>query len=213
MHHGGIVGITYGGTSTKVINCVNYADIVSSGSNNLSGGGGIIGFTNYGATIYNCSNNGKINGENAGGILGYAYGSSATLKIGNCNNFGEISGTKNSGGILGNDMTPLYLFNCYNCGILDSTITGGVIISNNQTNIKEIDNCFFLENLGKTNIDGIIPVSKEMMQNEDFIDTLNLYISSKISDTGWAKWKRGIDGYPILDFNTIWNGTEWETIE
>lgn len=36
--------------------------------------------------------------------------------------------------------------------------------------------------------------------------------TQSIDTTGWAKWIIGTNGYPTLDLQMTWNGTEWENL-
>lgn len=54
------------------------------------------------------------------------------------------------------------------------------------------------------------------MKSQNFIEQLNNYIETntdEITTLLWAKWIKGENGYPTLDFNTIWDGTKWVTKE
>ena len=66
--------------------------------------------------IENCINRAKINGNYAGGIVGFFSSSPKTLKISNCINTGDITGSICSGGIMGYTHTKTMIVNCCNSG-------------------------------------------------------------------------------------------------
>ena len=126
----GIVGFSTG-DNTKVINCINRADIVGY---NMVGGiaGSLI------KNISNCKNYGtiEITGNayaygGAGGIVGVANTGNITASIEDCINYGKIKGKYNLGGIVGTSYNPTNIINCKNEGIIDmqenNTNAGGII--------------------------------------------------------------------------------------
>lgn len=216
---GGIIG--YGFTvntnttgDAKITNCLNNGNIYT---NNVSSGG-IIGYYYAPSTgqenniyIYNSYNSGNICGNNGcGGIIGML----------NSDNSGKSNG---------------YIYNCYNVGkieMLNQNRSGGIygLFRSMVSSTLEINNTYLLKDLnirvGNSNgrlvngnsiiVDTVnaTELEKNYMQSDNFIDNLNNYIegtNNEMNTNGWAKWVKGKDGYPTLDFNTIWNGTEWET--
>ena len=114
---GGVVAYNFKGT---VINCINNADITSSGTY----AGGVIGYNTSSSDITDCYNYGNVvSSDFAGGIVG----SSQNAKISYCGNNGNITSTTKTdtqvgyGGIAGKadkDITQ-----CYNIGDVTSTVT------------------------------------------------------------------------------------------
>lgn len=207
---GGIAGNFNG----KIEGCFNERDIISKGTT-----GGIKGTGN--ATILNCYNIGNITvtgGYSAAGIEGGDYWSGSS-KIYNCYNQGNIKCEANSiyacpGGIFGymqNNISSLNIVNCYNVGETTAkSWNKGSIIGWIRMITPTTKNCYYLTGLKPTSI--ATPYSQEYMQSQDFVNELNNYITSNNDDidtTGLAKWITKTDGYPTLDFNTIWDGKEW----
>ena len=97
---GGIVGY---GQSIIVNDCVNYADL-SPGSVTV---GGIVG---YGSStdIFNCKNFGVVGGVPVGGIAGHAS------NIYNCSNEGNVQGIGYKGYVGGIAGSATNVYNCYN---------------------------------------------------------------------------------------------------
>ena len=103
-------------------------------------------------TIFNCSNNGNIEGDASGGIIGRDFGnnSTGTFTISNCNNNGNIEGNS-SGGIIGRDFGynstgTFTISNCTNNGNIVGlkTYVGGIIgtnFGNNSSGTFTISNC------------------------------------------------------------------------
>lgn len=206
---GGIAG----NFSGKISGCINEGNITTKRI-----AGGINGIGNV--TVLNCYNLGNIIGTGSGSAAGIAGGdASVSSKIYNCYNAGNIKCTAYSiwacsGGIFGymsNWMTSLDIINCYNVGETTSLWSTGSIIAIIRGIAPTTKNCYYLETLSKqTSI--ATPYSKEYMQRQDFVDELNNYIESNDDDidtSGWAKWVIQANGYPTLDFNTIWDGKEW----
>lgn len=95
--------------SGTIKNCHNYSRVISG-----KGPGACGGITGYstGADILDCSNKGKIEGENGGmgGITGFSF----FTKIYNCYNEGEIdTSAAAAAGIVG-DCQSSWIKNCYN---------------------------------------------------------------------------------------------------
>ncbi len=164
-HVGGIAGRVNAMNLFDAINCVNMGEVVLPGQISWGGAGGIIGcFTTTGdwdwskvnaATwnIKNCHNLAKVEGVNAGGILGagYQWNADIALTIENCSNSAEIKATytpKSSedatkegrwaGGIVaavGLEHTctvfgSLTIKNCYNTGDVTAVWEASGIVAN-----------------------------------------------------------------------------------
>lgn len=124
------------GIITKCIN--NNGEIHSNGNNDGSRVGGIVGLNKEDGLVEGCTNNSNISGEYklVGGIVGYNLGA----KIENCNNYGNISGPSQVGGIAGNtggvdESSTAYLGNCNNYGNVEGK---NIEQYNNDGSIGEI---------------------------------------------------------------------------
>ena len=126
---GGIVGLA--GTNTLVENCINYANITTSGQ----GIGGVLGHGNSGAVLRNCKNKGTIHytGDNGSvwlaGVVGYA----TNMSLYDCGNEGEFVIDKPNdagciGGVLSYTIFMDEVINCYNT----ANINAGQYISGVQ---------------------------------------------------------------------------------
>lgn len=104
-------------------------------------------------------------------------------------------------------------------GIYGQCGFGGILENQNLYISKELHNIVgYLMNGRVNGVDGnsgndansAAFLDSSEMKNVD--ESLNDYIESKGEETkGWAKWEKVEDGYPILNYKTIWNGSEWET--
>lgn len=150
---GGIVAIN--GTSSfvkaKVINCINYANINSTGTDL----GGIAGFMYSNSEMSYCSNYGNVTstatatGCGYGGIIGRMNGSDSNTghatKVEYCYNAGNLSTVRNTGGIVGminSGANPtVQLIGCFTTG--DTNVTtqyGGTLIGwSNSNNLSLTD--------------------------------------------------------------------------
>ena len=85
--------------------------------------------TTSGNSISNCSNNGEISAQYAGGIAGYGAGYAGSATFTNCSNTGEISGS-NAGGIAGADAGAYNgsatFTSCSNTGVISGNYAGGI---------------------------------------------------------------------------------------
>ena len=144
---GGLAGFISGAT---VINCSNYSDVlatdgsaggITGGNNNgiyncinegnVEGSKAVGGITGSGGAD-NCHNNGMISGESeVGGISGSAY-----RTINECSNSGEVKGTDSIGGIVGKCLYPT-ISNCYNTASISGNgyYVGGIVGRNEKGTI------------------------------------------------------------------------------
>lgn len=104
----------------SILGCTNNAN-VSLADKSLAGVGGIVGKAYYSAvgksiSISDCTNNGKITGNIAGGIVGLCAGD-----VSNCINNGEIVSYGNGGGIVGQQTTCGSISGCRNNGLVTLT--------------------------------------------------------------------------------------------
>lgn len=173
----------------KVVNCVNYGELISLKDMSVAG----IGTP---TNIYNSYNLGSVTTSMvqysavSGGIYGY-----------------EENGLKYGG--------RLHIVNCYNAGVISSKWSNGSIMAwirfIDGSYDRVINHCFYEEGKGGNQYIAT-SYSDVYIKSKSFIDELNNYIISNddgIDTKGWAKWASGLDGYPILDFKNTWDGTKW----
>ena len=213
----GASGICKYFTGGYIKNCYNTGDISASGTPYYASGidyncpvAGIVSDSvGKVVEITNCYNTGSCASTagwcSNGGIVG---NSSNTTTINNCYNIGKIISTVNSTrwNIYGIGYGKCN--NCYNIGILESS--GSSIFAING---GDINNCYY-SSLINTNIttaeENLVDISTK--SGQEFVNELNSYIKAnqdEVNTTNWAKWILGSNGYPILDLETIWNGSEW----
>ena len=107
--NGGLIGasVKIGSGDVNIKNCVNYANVTSSGVKGTAATGGIIGANAAGLATYieNCKNYGNISTEGtfAGGMIGLlrVVSGNNNAKVSGCYNFGNINGGVQVGGIVG----------------------------------------------------------------------------------------------------------------
>lgn len=128
-------------------------------------------------------------GNNKGGIIGYINSDNGynTTNINNCFNVGMVvEGTRN-GSIYGTLRdSNLNVSNIYYVEYTNSKIgysLGGYI--------NEIQSKY-----GTSDYSSAKCISNEEIKMQDFIDLLNNNLES---NSGWLKWKKGINGYPIFE--------------
>ena len=197
---GGFIG---NASSSTITNSSNYGEIIAEKSV-----GGLFGVGN-GATVINCANFGNVtsNTHIAGGLLGYYNGEA---KIYNSYNTGKISAQTNGGGIIGYIYNSAKIKNVYNIGQIKSTnnIAGGIIggaLWNNPDTI--IQYCYFLNNVekgvGSNTTDTTTKYQNDIMKSIDFLNELNENIQNIQADgtdiSKWRNWVRGEEGYPIFE--------------
>lgn len=118
-----------------------------SGSNSLTDGGWICG-SYFGQNIKNTS----------------GFNSSTNLiRVLNCNNSLDVSGSNECGGIIGSNAATngvIYIYNCVNAGILNAGRSGGVVGSNlaNTSGIANVVNCSNSGTVSASNAGGIVGV-------------------------------------------------------
>ena len=115
----------------SISDCTNYGSLTG---DEVYGIAEFIGNNNYDPdedpleTISACVNEGKLVGSSVAGIVGRVY-CSGTVE--NCYNFGDISGTDSSSGIIGGITYEAYpggqIINCSNSGSLSGSVAGGII--------------------------------------------------------------------------------------
>ncbi|MBQ3419027.1 MAG: hypothetical protein IJH31_02710 [Erysipelotrichaceae bacterium] len=142
------------GLMNKANNNVTIKNLVIDGSVNFSGSnsfvGGLAGLVYSGSVIENITNKATINGNYAGGVIGYVYGST----IRNCSNYGTVNGVAaystatNSGygvgGIIGtlDHNSPSVVDSCVNYGDVTSNNQAGGIVGKARANAESlISNC------------------------------------------------------------------------
>ncbi|MBR6249972.1 MAG: hypothetical protein IKR17_02115, partial [Bacteroidales bacterium] len=136
-HIGGIVGNCSQAKTYTITNCVNEGSIIVTSPSSDAYAGGIMGNNTGTVTIENCHNKADINvaGAKVGGILG----SGVTINtISKSHNEGNIQGTNQVGGILGNGVADLS--ECYNVGNIQGTHQVGGILGSGSKTITECYN-------------------------------------------------------------------------
>ncbi len=209
---GGIAGVV---RQVELINCVNKCNILTNGSST----GGIAGNTyNESSKFINCINYGDVSGH---GILGWDWAN--TSKFYNCINAGDASASATISSIYEN--SEIEMINILNYGKTNTFFS-----CRTESGVAKTINCYSvkgrIESKVKSDIKDATQYSwysqieekdEENVKSQDFIDNMNNFITNdakaqSIDTTGWAKWIIGTNGYPTLDFQTTWNGTEWENL-
>ena len=129
---GGIVCLTNPTADKQVVisNCRNYGTITAD-LDGVGGMGGIVGYGNANTLIENCFNYGAVGTieyRYAGGIVGYATGTSAEVK--SCVNTAEVKGRIDVGGIVGIATDIWTISDCTNSGAVtgaDTAAAGGIV--------------------------------------------------------------------------------------
>lgn len=187
--------------------CINFGNLI--GNRDVYGIG-------CASKITNSYNVGKIKSNNSCSACGIgSAGIYNCMNEGNIISTGEYSIYSTSGGIYGymsNGLKSLNIINCYNTGELSTKCYKGSIIGCVRACTPTTLNCFYLQQGYSGEYAQTTPYTEEQLKNESFIEELNNYIESNsdgIDTTGWAKWIKGADGYPTLDFSIIWDGSKW----
>lgn len=143
---GAVVGHLTNGTVSQ---CTVSGSVVVDASDGVyyHGVGGVVGFVMLNGTVSECTNNATIGEstpdntsnptiENIGGVVGSAYYSEtgSRIDITDCHNTGDVTGTKNVGGIVG--MSSAFVSKCTNSGDIrivedgetaDNNSVGGIV--------------------------------------------------------------------------------------
>lgn len=159
---GGIAANTRG---TAVIdNCVNKANITSTGGY----AGGIVGAVNQSdnatVTITNCRNEGSVTGKTyAGGILGQDFGI-AVVSITACENHGTVSGAT-AGGILGISSDDTVISACGNTGTITGTGTAGGILGRTDYYTNLVEKCYNSGSVTAATAGGIVGLNNAQIDS------------------------------------------------
>ena len=202
---GGVVGQQYGGTITE---CTSSA--IVDGTNEV---GGVVGLTNYGATLTACYATGDVTAERdpqnntyAGGVVGFNGGGTLTACYATGNVIGTGTGTGSIyvGGVTGsNDSGTLTA--CYHAAETVSgpdRATGGVTGRNFNVSvgIPAITACYWQNNQAKGigyNQAGTTDGTTQVDSNwTDAMKAMN----TALSGTSW-RYVLGTDGLPVLEKN------------
>jgi len=177
VYMGGILGDGFDGTTSSMVinftNCINYGTIDTYDNANSVDIGGIVGVSRN-ATIENCVNYGKVNGNRySGGLVGW---NTADLKLSDCANFGGVyskSYGKARGGAVGNMASGStgYIKNFLNAG----QSTNGVAGTKNADNTASIDISYCV------NVGG---VDNPMTNLKNKKTTNSYYLKGKTDSTG-----------------------------
>ena len=202
---GGVVGQQYGGTITE---CTSSA--IVDGTNEV---GGVVGLTNYGATLTACYATGDVTAERdpqnntyAGSVVGFNGGGTLTACYATGNVIGTGTGTGSIyvGGVTGsNDSGTLTA--CYHAAETVSgpdRATGGVTGRNFNASvgIPAITACYWQNNQAKGigyNQAGTTDGTTQVDSNwTDAMKAMN----TALSGTSW-RYVLGTDGLPVLEKN------------
>ena len=116
--------------------------------------GGIVGVVNSNATLSSCVNNGMVT-ENRSGRCGGIVGSLYKYTIEDCANYGNVTGTKEIGGIVGYAYGNSTIKRTLSSGDITSQESSAGIIVGNTASIKA-SNMLAYSNNAKLTIDGTI---------------------------------------------------------
>lgn len=147
--------------------------------------GGLAGYVVGNSMIDRCANYCDVHGTTTyvGGLIGYL--NSANAKLTNCYNAGNVSGTTNCGGVIGNSNAAAIMSNIFNVGIIEGTgvgaCVGGSTVKNNLTNAFSIKD--YQITTGQT------AVTPEMMASGEIAYKLGEAFTQAI----------GTDPYPVFD--------------
>ena len=221
---GGVIGSSTG--ERLILNKVYNSGNVSSsylGSNNRNYCGGIVG-NNNSTSIYilNSYNKGNVSGHYTGGLIG--VNTSANAVIINNYNLGNITSTNNaiSSGIIGyieGENSIVNINNTYTMGTIigKSTTSSGIVTftSSVVTNLSNIDNAYYLNNINKGvyGDDTLNSKTTSMLESEmkssSFVSTLNNNVASidlsnyndpNIANYSLSRWKLGKNAYPVFEW-------------
>ena len=227
----GLFYVVSGTSSNKINFTVKNINFVLNGENIADYCGGIIrgqgennedDFKSYTTIIVkNChisSENSKVIGNSAGGIvgLGFCCGRNESGSITNCSNKLEVKG-KGSGGICGRIVSKTKIQYCWNEGNISGEGCGGICgsgggkFSNSGTVYVLITYCYNRGDLGNTQVGGICGYSPHG------VNIFNCYNTGTIKNTAYTN-VGGIVGYNSLVTNIYncysspgtsdnWNGT------
>ena len=137
---GGIVGAAH---YTEIINCISYAEVqTTSTDEDVSSAGAITGTIQH-SDIINCIGYGNVTGMyGAGGISGTLGSSSVII---NCINYGEVHGiysdSYGTGGIVGISNDGV-VENCVNLGNVSGISSVGGVVGLNETEYADVLNCY-----------------------------------------------------------------------
>ena len=130
---GGVVGYQLVGSITG---CSSSATVKG-----MERAGGVVGVTNYGATLTGCYATGDVtvekdgtNNSHAGGVVGYNGGGTLTA----CYATGSVEGSGDVGGVVGDNYGTVTA--CYWSGSPDAGIGGGTVGSYNKDSAYKIGN-------------------------------------------------------------------------
>lgn len=214
---GGILGCASGFSdgNIKIQNCCNLVNIHSGGNS-----GGLVGYSyNSHLHIYNSYNEGTIDGISSGGLVGDSR--YAALCI-NCFNKGDITGSSNSGGLMGyfNDgggFNKSVFNNCFNTGNIygnEETKKGGILGDSWKDITLSVNNVYYLNNTEKiynfllkyNQVVTLEASKKEYLQSEELTDELNTYVNNyneeHKSDEDFVElrnWKYNQGNYPTFE--------------
>lgn len=213
---GGIVGYQFSGYisnyTVTVENCINEGEI--SGKWYLGGISGTVknNSASTSSLVRNCFNKGDVNGDRAGGITGY----SDKGYVYNSYNFGNVTGGKYGGGIVGlNSGSLAEAANCYNAGAVSATENGGGVADG--VSYGRVLNCYYLSNgelaatgtitkngsatdcTSFTASEGSYALADAVFGTNDLLTALNAWVTAK-NDDNYSVWAAdtGNSNYPVF---------------
>ncbi|MHC4648580.1 MAG: GLUG motif-containing protein [Planctomycetota bacterium] len=178
---GGLLGKIEAGTVT---NCYATGAVTAAGHDYVSDyAGGLVGGS-MGGMVENSYATGNVTEEgdglsgSSGGLLGYNDDSYGVSIVNNCYATGNVSGTTDVGGLVGNNSSGTSVINCYSTGSVSGTSEVGGLIGDNSGTVT---NSFWdKETSGKTtSAGGTGKTTAEMKKqstftNWDFVEIWNI---------------------------------------
>lgn len=209
-YSGGIVGNVYcSQVIEEIVNTHNTGNVKDA----TSGNGGILGWLNGGVeTINNCSNEGKIEGYGAAGLIFSMTANIGTMS--NCYNSGNITSTGGVGdaaGLITNVGKIITITNSYNTGNITAINKVGGLIATAHYNaskketIQEMSQCYNTGRIegNKDNIGGLIGYSYNIITIDKCYNTGEI-INNTTDDTTYTGGLIGRTNVKILQnsYNT-----------
>jgi len=158
--------------------------------------GGIAGENR--SRVQNCYVTGEINGEYAGGVVGYNNGGI----VENCYATGKVNG-EYAGGVVGNNYgTSSQIQNCYATATVTATATGGNsafaggVAGNNNGTGSQVQNCYARGSVTATNTDtgGTSYAGGVVGRNYTNGTVQNCYATGNVTATAASNYAGGVVG-------------------
>lgn len=175
------------------------------------GTGGIVGYS-YIAQIYNCQNEGRVNGSSAvGGIVGKLY---ARYMVGalsyyeeltnilNCVNYGSVRGTSAIGGVVGN-IHGGRVFNSANFGSVTAPSHVGGIAGKNTDDCGSIRNCYNAGTVTGSTNDYVGAIIGQNTDNKGYVYYSYYLEGSATNNSGTVKAAGKSGGYVNDEYTNL----------